>query len=36
MIKTTSKQIVDYWKENWADHVIGVKWEDATEYCWRL
>lgn len=35
MIKTTSKQIVDYWKENWADHGIGVKWEDATEYCWR-
>lgn len=34
-IKTTPKQIVNYWKEHLSDHMIGVEWEDATEYCWR-
>ena len=34
-IKTTSKQIVDYWIEHLSDHMIGVEWEDAMEYCWR-
>lgn len=34
-IKTTAKQIVNYWKEHLTDHMIGVEWEDATEYCWR-
>lgn len=34
-IKTTPKQIVNYWKEYLSDHMIGVEWEDAQEYCWR-
>ena len=34
-IKTTTKQIVNYWKEHLSDYMIGVKWEDATVYCWR-
>ena len=34
-MKTTSKQIVDYWFEHSSDHIIGVEWEDAMEYCWR-
>lgn len=31
-IKTTPKQIVNYWKEHLSDHMIGVEWEDAQEY----
>lgn len=34
-IKTTAAQIVNYWKEYASEHIIGVEWEDALEYCWR-
>jgi len=34
-IKTTPKPIVNYEKKHLSDHMIGVEWEDATEYCWR-
>jgi hypothetical protein len=34
-IQTTVTQIVNYWKEHLSDHMIGVEWEDAQEYCWR-
>lgn len=34
-IKTTSKQIVEYWSEKVSDWELTVEWCNATKRCWR-
>ena len=34
-IKTTKKQIVDYWCKHFQDDIEAVDWADAHERCWR-
>ena len=34
-IKTTVAEIVQYWQAHIPDYMIGVGWEEASEYCWR-